>query len=78
LLRFPPFLFCDDHGVRDNANTRRQSLLLAFFLPALDVDIHVVRVSPLLLIVAPAAAGSCSPLVWWFLFLALDACVLDL
>ncbi len=35
--------------MRDNAEPRRQSLLFAFFFAALDVDIHVVGVSPLLL-----------------------------
>src|SRR5262249_10627336 len=31
-------------------NTGRQSLLLAFFLAPLDIDVNVVRVSPLLLL----------------------------
>jgi hypothetical protein len=36
--------------VRENTadNTRGQPLLLSFFLAALDVDVHIVRVSPLL------------------------------
>ena len=35
--------------MRDDADTSRQTLLLAFFLAALDIDIHVVWVAPLLL-----------------------------
>jgi hypothetical protein len=44
----PAFFVGGDRGVRDNADSRRQSLLLAFFLAVLDVDINVVGVSPLL------------------------------
>lgn len=53
LLGFPALFFFGDCGVRDNADARRQSLLLAFFLAALDVDIDVVGVSLLLFIGAP-------------------------
>ena len=41
--------FLGDCGVKDKTETWRQSLLLAFFLALLDVNVHVVRVSPLLL-----------------------------
>jgi hypothetical protein len=37
LLGLPAFFLFGDDGVRDDADTRRQSLLLAFFLAALDV-----------------------------------------
>jgi len=47
LLGFPAFFFFGDGGVRDNADTRRQTLLLAYFLAALDIEIDVVGVSPL-------------------------------
>src|SRR6266851_5185903 len=53
LLRFPALFFFGDCGVRDNADPWRQSLLLAFFLAAPDVDIHVVGISPLLFVGAP-------------------------
>jgi len=42
LLGFPALFVFGDYGVRDNADTRRQSLLLALFLAVFDVEIHVV------------------------------------
>jgi hypothetical protein len=45
----PASFFFGDGGLPDNSDTRRRFLLLAFAFAALDVDIDVVRVSPLLL-----------------------------
>lgn len=42
-----PFFF-SYRGMRKNANTWWQSLLLARFLAPLDVDINVIRISPFL------------------------------
>jgi hypothetical protein len=42
------FVFGDSE-VRNDADTWRQSLFLAFFLAVLDFDIHIVGVPPLLL-----------------------------
>jgi hypothetical protein len=45
----PAFFFCGDGGVRNDADTRWQSLLLAFFLSPLNVDVDIVRIAPFLL-----------------------------
>jgi len=46
LFLLDAFFFVGHCCIGDNADTWRQSLLLAFFLALLDIDIHVVRVSP--------------------------------
>jgi hypothetical protein len=48
LLVFPTILFLSHGGMRENAEARGQSLLLAFFLASPDVDVYIVRVTPLL------------------------------
>src|SRR4030088_582361 len=50
LFLLDAFFFVGHCRIGDNADTWRQSLLLAFFFALLDIDIHVVRISPLFFI----------------------------
>jgi hypothetical protein len=49
LPRFPAFFLFGDYGVRDDADTLRQSLLFALFFSPFNFDINIVRVAPFFL-----------------------------
>src|SRR5882724_3784378 len=53
LLGFPALLFLSHCRIWENAEARRQTLLLALFFSPFNVDINIVRVAPFLLELAP-------------------------
>src|SRR5215813_5488165 len=48
LLPFPTLFLLGDGGVRNDENTRWQSLHLSLFLATLNIDIDIVRILPFL------------------------------